>query len=159
MAFDWEKYQKEIFAWDAAHSEMNVVTRDSMIIEKILNERPITPCPEERFFCDSEGWQITWRLSDARLRTRVPDRRKLIGEELDTGAKRRAYSGDPDIGHTAPDFENVLGLGLPGLLNRLERHAEHAETQEQKRYYEAGIRTWRAIVSFTKRAADEEVEK
>lgn len=155
MAFDWEEYQKEIFAWDAAHSEMDVVTRDSMIIEKILHERPISPCPEERFFCDSEGWQITWRLFDARLRTRVSDRRKLIGEELDTGAKRRAYSGSPDIGHTAPDFENVLGLGLPGLLNRLERHAEHAETQEQKRYYEAGIRTWRAIVSFTKRAANE----
>ena len=155
MAFDWDGFRKEIFAWDKAHSDMDVMTRDSMIIERILSERPIVPCPEERFFYDPEGWQVTWQLVDERLRARVPDLKHLVGDVLAEGAKRRGYSGDPDIGHTAPDFENVFRLGLPGLLKRLETYAERAETEEQHRYYEAGIRTWRAIISYVKRAAEE----
>lgn len=154
MAFDFEAYNNQLFAWDEAHADMDVITRDSIILEKMLNEIPITPCPEERFFYDTCGVGLMRELVRKRSKARETEVRRLVGDAVMEGAKTRGYTGDMDIGHTAPDYENVFRLGLPGLLARLETYAEGARDEEQRRYYEAGIRTWRAALAFVGRAAE-----
>ena len=48
-------WKNEIFLWDEANADMDVVTRDSLILEKLFLERPIKPCPDKRFFYDDVG--------------------------------------------------------------------------------------------------------
>lgn len=156
-------WKKEIFSWDEENADMDVVTRDGLIMEKLFLERPIQPCPEARFFYDDIGGYdksygdcdggFARELMRRRMNTRRPVVDAETGEELLVGVRRRAYSGESDIGHTAPDFQNIFALGLPGLLARLEHYAEGANSEESRRYYEAGIRTWRAAIAYVKRAA------
>ncbi len=165
MAFDLDAYRKQIFAWDEENAHLDVITRDSMILERMLSEIPVTAHPGDRFFYDDFG-SFDMRYGDGdgcvmrelvrrRLSALRPEMERYAGDRILDGAKHRAYSGDPDFGHTAPDFENVLSLGLVGLLSRLEEGAKRAETEAQKRYFEAGIRVWRAAIAYAKRAAAE----
>ena len=156
-------WKQEIFAWDEEHADMDVVTRDSLIMEKLFLERPIKPCPASRFFYDDIGGYdknygdcdggFARELMRRRMKTRRPLADAEAGQELAVGVARRAYSGESDIGHTAPDFQNVFSLGLSGLLARLEKYAVGAQSEESRRYYEAGIRTWKAAIAYVKRAA------
>ena len=71
-------------------------------------------------------------------------------------AQDQVMHGACDFGHTVPDWYDVLGLGLPGLLHRVEKiHAEKAGTlsREQEDFYTACEIVYRAAIRYVKRLA------
>ena len=154
MSVTFEEYRNEIFAWDAANRHLDVVTRDSLILEKIFAECPVKGRPENTFFYD-DGFFVAHGLVFRRRKDRNDEIARLAGTAILENASCKGYSGFFDIGHTAPDFENVFKLGLPGLLKRLEKHAEGEHTESERKYYDASIRVWRAAIKYVERAAKE----
>lgn len=99
------------------------------------------------------------------------DYRKRCKTEIDNGPLRdllaetaagidsRAYSGNEDFSHTAPDWSRILQLGFPGILQRLvDTHQTRADagdlSPEQDVFYTSCAIAWRAVIDYTRRLAD-----
>ena len=76
--------------------------------------------------------------------------------ETDAAVRGLCYTGDADFGHTAPDWEAVMTLGIPGLRARvLAARAEKATlTEEQRLFYACTADTLTATIGFIARLAD-----
>lgn len=147
-----DELKNEIY--DLESMDADVITRDSLILEKMFLELPIVGRKESRFFYDVGNYKILWALFAERRKKCRDEVSALAGEGVMDNQSLGGYTGSDDIGHTAPDFKNVFELGLSGILARLEKHAEGAHTDSERRYYEAGIRVWRAAISYVERAAE-----
>lgn len=157
MSVTLEELKNELYAWDGENSHLDVVTRDGIILEKLFLEAPISGRRENKFFYDlgaDVGGKTAHGLIYRRRKKRIDDTVRLVGREVFDNTDCRGYTGFIDFGHTAPDYENVFELGLCGILERLERNAEREHTDKERLYYEAGIRVWRAVISYVERAAD-----
>lgn len=154
MAFNREEFRNKFFDWDKENIALDVVTRDSLILERVFAECPIDGRPNNTFFYDS-GVFLMDGLVFRRRQPRNEEIARLSGLEDIKNYESRGYIGFLDFGHTAPDYKNIFGLGLSGLLERLERHAEGEHTESERKYYEAGIRVWRAALKYVERAANE----
>ena len=65
-----------------------------------------------------------------------------------------------DFGHTVPDWQDILSLGFPGLLKRLQtcRDAHRAAgtlTEERSAFYDASIMAYEAVLRYLRRLAGE----
>ena len=155
MAFTVEELRNEIYALDDANSDDDIVVCDSLVLDKLFSNVSIKGRDENKFFYDvTDDGEITRKLMYRRKARRMDAVAESAGKDVLDNVSCRGYTGFLDIGHTAPDYENVFRLGLKGLLERLEKHAEGEHTEEQKRYYEAGIRVWRAALAYLERAAN-----
>ena len=99
-----------------ADTAEDVTAVDAQIIAYLLENCEFT-FPESAVFfgncnCETITRQITWRRQS-----------RICGdaftEENRNAVSARAYSGDPDFGHTAPLWDDILTLGLPGLRARV----------------------------------------
>ena len=157
MSVTLEKLKNEVYAWDEENSAMDVVTRDSIILERLFLEVPVSGRLENKFFYDTGALvdgKTAHGLIYRRRKKRIEDTVRLAGQEVFDNTDCRGYTGFIDFGHTAPDYENLFELGLSGILERLEKNAEGEHTDKERLYYEAGIRVWRAVISYVQRAAD-----
>ena len=59
-----------------------------------------------------------------------------------------AYTASADFGHTAPDWENVVNLGIFGLKERMKK----CESSEFK---DCGLKVLNAVLAYMRRLADE----
>lgn len=62
----------------------------------------------------------------------------------------------PDYDHSVPDWDSVIGLGFPGMLERVKRaharrHAEGTLTPDQEIYYTSVEMVYEALVRFCNR--------
>lgn len=73
-------------------------------------------------------------------------------EDTASGARCGAFSGSDDFGHTCPDWQSLMTLGIPGILGELERLAAEAAPEKQD-YYSAGLLVYRALVRLILRFA------
>lgn len=69
------------------------------------------------------------------------------------------YRAGPNFSHTAPDWERVLSLGLPGLLEfvrdtRDRQNAARELTEDERAFYEAVETVYAAFIRFIHRLAD-----
>lgn len=78
----------------------------------------------------------------------------LAGTEAAT--EGLCYTGDADFGHTSPDWQALLTLGIPGLRARLlaARDAKTTLTEEQRLFYACAADTLTATIGFIARLAD-----
>ncbi len=149
-----EKLKNELCKFDEENTHIDVVTRDSLILERLFAEIPISGRPENRFFYDSNSFDIVNTILTNRMKRQVKAVIEMSGRELFESAECRGYTGLYDFGHTAPDYKNVFSLGLRGLLERLEKNSARAKNDEERKYYEAGVRVWRAALGYLERAAE-----
>lgn len=75
---------------------------------------------------------------------------ELMGEQW------LAYTADEDFGHVAPDWESILMLGIPGLLDRVtdtraRMISTNQLTENQYLFYESCIIVYEAVIRFLKR--------
>lgn len=77
---------------------------------------------------------------------------------VEKAATARAYTADPDFGHTAPDTMSLITLGLPGLLDRLEKakEAHTCLTAAQADFYAAGQIVLQAMMAYCLRLSQAE---
>lgn len=126
-----------------------LVTRESRLFEHIMDNCTITVPQECRFFVDVE-------LGKMMEQVRLQRQRKYFQKtELRTRC-REAFvcSGKHDYGHTAPNWENIFRLGLPGLRDRAAAYEAKTAPSYEKDFYAAVKRVYDAALRFTVRCAD-----
>lgn len=105
-----------------------------------------------RFPYENMMLRMTWRRQghiDARF-----NRDEAISKH-DNGCSVLAYDGWCDVGHTAPDWKNILSLGFFGLSKRLEAGLKREDnTEKQRDYYLAGVKMYAAVFGYMKKMAD-----
>ena len=82
-----------------------------------------------------------------------------VSEASITGRAVGAFISGPNFSHTAPDWERVLRLGLPGLLDstrgaREEHQASGSLTDNERAFYDALEIAYSAFIRFVERLAD-----
>ena len=69
------------------------------------------------------------------------------------GQEAGVWNGSADYSHTAPDWDRLLALGVPGILDELSQTRHHhlangTLSREKADYYDGCIETWKAIQRF-----------
>lgn len=126
----------------------NIIKETSDIIIYYLDSCEITVPDSHRFFvnvnCD--------RLMESSFQKRAAYIKSISPlKELDKGEKALAYTGTYDFGHTSPDWESVIPLGIHGLRNRLISYIERNGNNE---FYTNALRVYDAEIRFVLRAAE-----
>ena len=63
-----------------------------------------------------------------------------------------AYTGEVDFSHTAPDWQNVLDLGIPGILKKVKKHTQNPNlTKRQCDFYKSCEIVYSAVIEYMKR--------
>ena len=76
--------------------------------------------------------------------------------EQERAAELCAYSGVADLSHTAPDWKDILRLGLGGLLDRLRSASSRDKhTSEQAEWFRVTEAVWEAAIGYVGRMAEE----
>ena len=71
------------------------------------------------------------------------------------GMEAKLYFGTYDFGHTSACWEDVIGLGVYGLRQRIDRYKDRAGNDpHKKRFYREIARVYDAALRFTARAAE-----
>jgi formate C-acetyltransferase len=86
------------------------------------------------------------------IATHMPEQRARERKAWSLGAYRSEF----DFGHTAPDWDDVLRLGVPGLLKRIcstreQKAASGTLSAEQAVFYESAEIVYRAFAEFLMR--------
>jgi hypothetical protein len=131
------------------NTNASVIQRDSLLIETVLKNAAVD-IPEDAVFAGSFlHLNVMKQMIQARVEREEAVLREIPALKPHFAAYEvRAYTGLYDFGHTAPDWENIYRLGLPGLLRRLEVALETAATDAEREYCESGIRVWRAAMEY-----------
>ena len=132
---------------------LDVVEADADIIVHLFDHCTIKLPQNSRFCCEACCDDIT-RIVKAR---RWPVYKQALDahglrEEMDT----LVYTGWHDMSHTSAVWEDVISLGIVGLRDRVVAYANEAREDAQKRrFFDAMVRVWDAVLRFVVRAADE----
>lgn len=72
----------------------------------------------------------------------------------------RVFTGDPDFGHTCPDWKYILNNGITGIVKNLDDALTQSNlTEEQISFYESSRLVYTAVLQFIRRLADEAKRK
>lgn len=74
--------------------------------------------------------------------------------------KDRAFVSDVDFGHTCPDFEAVLELGIPGIIKRLEQSRNSLSLagkldKEKAEFFETALQVHHSMITLIIRFANQ----
>lgn len=104
-----------------------------------------------RFPYENMMLRMTWR------RQGIINSRFMEDENIakhNDGCSSLAYDGWCDVGHTAPDWKNILSLGFVGLAKRLEERLDRADNSEKQReYYSSGVKMYASVFDYMRKMA------
>ena len=137
------------------NTNASLMRRDSLLIAAVLDTADAFIPADAVFAGDFSHLDMMKQI----IKERVEREEVLLGANVSLkphfeAHEIRSYTGRYDFGHTAPDWENVYRLGLPGLLKRLEDALENATSDAEREYCEAGICAWRAAVEYVRRMGE-----
>ncbi len=156
-----ERLRRELLCSVDERLDDGIYSIKQEVIRRILTEGMLTLERNIWFFgdlhCGSATAGVRDRLQELFL-PEIADTRLRRGEEL------RAYWGLWDYGHTAPNWENVLTLGLSGLRERAESKLLKGENNEEQAafarmvvsHYDAAFTMLRRMAALAKRAQPED---
>ena len=126
----------------------NIIKEVSDIIIYYLENCEITIAEDRRFFvnvnCD--------RLMEKSFQKRAEWVNNTYPlPNLEAGQKAMAFTGTYDFGHTSPDWETVIPLGIWGLKRRVE---EKAAAHPENTFYRETLRVYNAEIDFILRSAE-----
>ena len=132
--------------------ERSHVSNDADIIKMLLDEtEPYFEDYEEicgRFPFENLMLRMTWRRQGIMNARFMRDPAILKHQN---GVDCLAYDGWCDYGHTSPGWDDLLSLGFPGILARLE--SGRGESEEQKEFFSSGVKVWRATLDYMEKMA------
>lgn len=83
---------------------------------------------------------------------------QLLGSLTATAAQQADcgfYEDYYNFSHTAPDWQKILELGIPGLLKRVQESRSDNETESQRDFYDAVERVYSSVLVFLERLSKE----
>ena len=136
----------------ATSNTVNDVEIMSMLLDECEPYFEEGECFSARFPFENMMLRMTWR------RIGMIDAEYNHSDEIErhrNGCEGWAYDGWCDVGHTAPDWNNILTLGLSGLSKRLEDAlSRDGVGEEQREYYLSGVKMYAAVFRYMKKMAD-----
>ena len=126
----------------------NVIKEVSDIIIYYLDNCEIDVPSDHRFFVNVNCDRLMERSFQKRT-SYVKSNSPLT--HLEKGENALAYTGTYDFGHTSPDWESVIPLGIYGLRQRL---LDYISKNGNNDFYSNAIRVYDAELRFILRSAD-----
>ncbi len=137
----------------AIEDNTDVFETDCKIVEHLLDYCEITVPAENRFFVKVNCGGIQNSVISLR-KADYADMTEKNG--LYDGRKALAFSGDWDFGHTSPEWDSIVSLGIFGLRRRIDEYAKrYADDEKKSRFYKNLAKVYDAALRFLKRAAKE----
>jgi len=121
--------------------------KNSRAIAFLLDNCEITIPEMSEFFVKVNCRSVAKKLYREQLELQKAE----FFEPFRMGALCRAYSGRSDFGHTAPGWERIIRLGIPGLRKYIETSAVNPKNPD---FLEAERTVFDAAERFLLRAAD-----
>jgi formate C-acetyltransferase len=144
------------------HASMGTVPCDAHLIAFLLENIELDFDATQRFYL---GKELLHR-ADYVVSERRSFFNKKITAELESsptypnGISTKCYDGNYDFGHTAPDFEAILSLGIHGLKKRAEEYSQrHENSPESREFFSALKEVYTAVESFLLRLSKKAEEK
>ena len=104
--------QKSLEIAEAHHEDPFTLAADAEILAFVLDHSDIIIPEDAVFFGTFSGAGTAWRITRHRL---DPIEASFYTEETRAGSNARAYTGEPDFGHTAPGWDDLMQLGFAGI--------------------------------------------
>lgn len=125
------------------------------VFEFILDnaEFEINPC--NLFQCKLHHGNIIVNLRNEWKKSVEENEMADIMAETEVLRRRWSINGEVDFSHTCPDWDDVLSLGITGLLSRTRKYAETAKDDEAKNFYLSCEIVYNSVIRFLGRMADE----
>ena len=131
----------------------SIITKTAMF-EYVLDNAQLDVRKEDFFPERLHHDNIIFRIRDRWIRVLRRDTIRDILDKHYDAQDGRAYTGNTDLGHCAPDWSAVLTLGYPGLLARIKKAHEGAATEDQDIFYANAEKALEASIRFITRLAD-----
>lgn len=160
LAPDKLRAECAVTAGEMAEAGSSRIRIKARMIELILLNAQIEVDPRDWFADRVNHGNIMYKLRNAWQKDIEGTCLKDILEMNRVAEESLAYTGDRDFSHTLPDWEAVLRLGLPGLLQRLKIARKDilskngVLTKEQEDFYDSSEKVYEAALSFVKRLAE-----
>ena len=139
---------KSAEAYTLPPEHADVCALDAEQIVYLLTHADISVPWENRFFVSPSFTGIAVHTPGKRLRhIEAPERIKQLIEN----EKLRPYTGAQDFGHTSPDWDAVLSLGIVGLRSRVAE--AKAKKPERAEYFDTVLAVYDAALAFLVRAS------
>ena len=128
----------------------------SRVFEYILDNAEFEINPHNLFQCKLHHENIIVNLRNEWKTSVEENEMAEIMAETEVSRRRWAISGEVDFSHTCPDWDDVLSLGITGLLSRVREYASRdGLKEEQKNFYLSCEIVYASILRFLGRMAEE----
>lgn len=138
----------------AAGNEPKAV-RHAKMMAYVLDHTRLAVNRDDWFADGFEGGYIVSKQRDAWKNEAYAPMRAACSEAEKRGEACRAFSSWDDFGHTAPYWERLLLLGLPGVLQDIRTHRVAGIGAAQRAFYDSCEIAYEAVMRFMLRLADE----
>ena len=126
------------------------------VFEFILENAELEINPHNLFQCKPRHGNIIVNLRNEWKASVEENEMADIMAETEYARNRWAISGEVDFSHTCPDWDDILSLGITGLLSRVCEYAEkEGLTKEQKTFYLSCEIVYNSVIRFLTRMAEE----
>lgn len=132
--------------------ECDTLQKDCEILEYLFDNCTITVPEENRFFVcvNTDGIQRDMIYKRTQKFDSV-----ITDNGFEAGFIIRAYIGLYDFGHTTTEWDNVIGLGIWGIKQRIIKYAKYHKNDEKKQcFYSNILRVYDAALRFMERASE-----
>lgn len=94
--------------------------------------------------------------SNMYVKRRIPITKAFLDETgLRPAVQAMAFNAGVDFGHTCPEWNNILGLGIAGLRKRaMDYAAKEGNTPDQNKFYNNLVKVYDAAIRYMARAAE-----
>jgi len=125
------------------------------LVECVLEKAQISVNPYDWFQAKLNHGSVITNIRASWIKEVEANEMKALADENLQATINGAYTGLYDFSHVTPDWNNIISLGVVGILKNVEEAKKTAESQEQKDFYEACVIAYNALIRYIKRMADE----
>lgn len=142
----------EALSFSAGESRMLLKAR---LVSFVLDRAQIAVAPGDVFAGRINSANIIYNIRDKWINQVRTAKIKDILVENSAAQRGLCYTGNADFGHISPDWEAVMTLGIPGLLDRVRKELDNgrALSDSRRNFYSACVTVYEAAIRYALRLA------
>lgn len=150
-----EKLREKCLNIEKDLSDCSASIVKSKMMEFIFDNAQLSLNPQDWFQAKINHDSIIISLRDEKINYYDAISHENILKDTMPMEKHNAVTCIFDFGHVAPDWDNIINLGLTGLIKRLELESSRSElTRNQKDFYNSSLRVYKALKRYIIRLSD-----
>ncbi len=125
------------------------------LVECVLEKAQISINPDDWFQAKLNHGSVITAIRADWIKEVEANEMKVLADENLQATINGVYTGLYDFSHVTPDWNNIIRLGVVGILKNVEEAQKTSTNQEQKDFYQACVIVCNALIRYIKRMADE----